>query len=263
MTSKVDIVNEALAQCGTQSTISSFDEGSPESNIASLLYQTKIDALFRAAHWGFARYQVLATLLKQAADPTTGAPSSDPPPKPWLFSYSYPEDCIQLRFIPRVMNPNTATPSPPLTTGTSSSFTPQVWAEVPAKFVIGTDFDSEGNRIKVILTNEPLATLVYTARIEDPDLWDPAFREAAVATLAAWFVNPLNMSKSLIDTNMAIATAVITQARISDGNEQWQSQDHQPDWISVRKGGGYGSWWTDPSMYGWWSPMTFPNGLSY
>ena len=60
------IVNQALGQAGTQSTISSFNEGSPEADVAALYYSTKIDALFRAAPWNSTRMRAPASSCASA-----------------------------------------------------------------------------------------------------------------------------------------------------------------------------------------------------
>lgn len=259
MTSVVDVVNQALLQAGTQGVISSLDENGTEANVARLIYTPKIEALLRAAHWGFARQQDYLTLLKYAIDPDTGNPSDDPPPQPFLFEYLYPPDCIQARFIPRVYPVGTAT-SPPLTTGGSAYQFPML-AQTPAQFVIATDVIAEVPT-KVILTDQPLAQLVYTKRLTDnPDLWDPSFQDAAVATLAVFFVNALSLNRATLQGNIALANSIIAQARAADGNEQLQSQDNLPDWLAIRAAG-YPSQW-QLGGYTWPVPMAWPGGQLY
>lgn len=263
MPSVIDVCNSSLAQIGSQSTISSItpSDGSTEANVLALLYQPKIDALFTAAWWNFCRKQATLTLLRQAFNPSTGQVSTDPPPLPFLFEYAYPEDCLTARFIPRYFVGPAITP--PLTTGNNIQFWPPQMSEIPAKFVVGSGLDQQGNQIKVILTNEPLAKLVYSVRIEDPNLWDSSFYDAAVATLAAWLVNPLNMNRSLLQANIAIANRIIGDARVTDGNEGWHAQDHLPDWMAIRsEGGPWGGNWAAPG-YNTWSSMAWPSGTSY
>lgn len=276
MVSPVDICNLSLGQIGEQITIQSISPPKPATvaaNTCAMLYQIKISSLMRAAPWNFTRATSPLTLLKSAMNLTTGAPSTNPPPLPFLFEYLYPSNCLDARFIPRFCNYNTtstvSSSTPPLTTTPNATFWPVLVAQVPATFVVAMDTDSNGNQIKVILTDEPLAILVYTARIDDCNLWDPNFVDAAIHTLAAFLVNPLNRNAGLLKQNVDMAREIIANARVNDGNEGLNAQDNIPDWIQVRGTyGGAGGYGLGPNggggWGGWtWTPMAFPGGLSY
>lgn len=250
----VDVVNIALMEIGSQSTISSFTEGSTEANVASLLYQPKIDALHRAAHWNFSRKQVALTQLK--ASIIGSAVSTNPPPVPWLYEYAYPVDCLKARFVFPQPPPPSGT-APPLMGGVQSVM-PYYTGMFPVNYVVGQDVDANGVPIRVILTNAPLAQLVYTARVTNVDMWDPHFLSAASSTLGAWFVNALARNTALMKDQVALASNIIQQARVSDGNEGFTSTDHAPDWIRIRS---FQYDWTDPSDYvSTWDAMSFPDG---
>lgn len=272
----VSICNMALGQVGAQIPIQGISpplpDGSTEANACALYYSTVIKNLMRAAPWNFTRKTVRATLLKAAIDPSTGAPSSNPPPLPYAFEYLYPPDCLDLRFIPRICyttSSSTSSSSVPLTTAPNTNIWPPMVAEVPATFVVANDTPtlSSSQQIKVILTNQPNALLVYTAQVDDPNLWDSSFVKAAVHSLAAELVNPLARNAALLTQNVNIAAAIIAEARTNDGNEGLNSQDHIPDWIQIRGTyGGAGGLGVGNNGYGWggaWSPMIFANGLSY
>ncbi len=113
----------------------------------------------------------------------------------------------------------------------------------------------------VILTNLYQAQLVYSARILLPDLWDPMFSQAMVATLAARFVQALGRNASLYKDQLAIARDIVLQARVSDGDEGVTSQNHQPDWISVR-GAGYPALGFGGTSYLWWDNFSL-GGASF
>lgn len=57
MTAPVDVVNMALADIGARTLVQSINpsDGSQAGDIASLLYQPKMDALGRSAHWNCLR----------------------------------------------------------------------------------------------------------------------------------------------------------------------------------------------------------------
>lgn len=81
--SAIDICSMALIKIGANS-ISSFDEGTFESQVAASLYSTVRDAILSAHPWNFALAQKM--LPKLAADPIAD------------FSYAYqlPPDCLHV-----------------------------------------------------------------------------------------------------------------------------------------------------------------------
>lgn len=234
MASKVDICNLALASVGTRSTITNLNESSAEARQLKLQYPNAVDAILQAAHWNFARAQKALSLLKDA---TISPP--DNVPAPWCYEYDFPSDCIQARYImPQYVN------GPAVV-----SFT--IGPAVP--FLVSTDFDISQNRKKVILTNQPQANLVYTARIDDSTLFDGQFVQALAAYLGALVCIPLNGDKTLMKLAWAKADAITKDARASNGNEGLTVNDHVPDWIRVR---GYASDWAyPPGSIGYYYPQ--------
>src|SRR5271157_3439941 len=99
----VGIVNIALQKIGAQATVSSINpsDGSTEGNAAAILYQPTMDALMRAAHWNFTRFQVAGTLIKAAiGTPENLTGTTLPVPlQPWLYEYATPPDCLKVRYI--------------------------------------------------------------------------------------------------------------------------------------------------------------------
>jgi hypothetical protein len=80
--------------------------------------------------------------------------------------------------------------------------------------------------------------LVYTGLIQYPDAWDPLFRRAFVAALAARLAVPTIADKkdaiAIRNYQRDIAKEALIEARVRDGNEGWTVQDHTPDWIRAR-----------------------------
>ena len=126
-------------------------------------------------------------------------------------------------------------------------------------------------RPPVILSNQPNATLVYTALLTFPDQWDPLFTQAFVAALASQLALPVLEDKKFAlqmrAQQIAIAKQALDQARISDGNETWSSVDHIPDWIRKRNAGfRWGAWgpWNGPGqLWGGWDSYSFGDGSAY
>ena len=264
----VNVANLGLLEIGQRIQIQSFNDNSPAGQAASLFYTPKTQMLLRAANWDFARAQVTLTLLKQAI--VNGAPSTNPPPQPFLFEYLYPTDCLKVRFLLPTMILAATSGGVPLTTAPGIiPFVAPAPTAIP--FVIGTDKDSKGNPIKVILTNLPLAQCIYTRDLSQfPDQWDSLFLSGETALLASYFINTLARNKAQYDDQVAISKNVIDQARMANGNEQIGSIDHSPDWLNVRRsgnalwawsqGGGPGAAW---GAGGGWDQLSFPCGLRY
>lgn len=266
MTSPVDLCQLAFDQIGFTTTIQGINPPAPPNStpaqVASRLYQQQVDAVFRAAHWNCARFQTSLTLLRAAAGTASNPTGALPlPPIPWLYQYAYPSDCLKVRFvIPLPQVPGTQIP---IMSQVGINYFPQVVTSIP--FTPAVALDDEGKQIRVLLTNAPIAQAVYTARIPDPDMWDPSLRNAVIATLAAWFVNPVAMKKDLMAERVGMAVALVKEARISDGNEGITSMDHYPDWIEVRSYGSNYLGWQVPNLgyMAAWDGLGMPDGVSY
>lgn len=163
-----DLINQALSRIRYAVPVGSIFEGSVASRAALQVYGQTRDALFNAKDWDHLRTEVsLGAPVKTAPPGGYGTTPWDPinnPPPPWVYSYNYPDLCVQIRslrplpiFIPE--------------------FTPQF-----IRFV--TAYDTVSGT-KVVLTNayQPLA--VITGQINDPNEWrDAAFTEALIDALA-------------------------------------------------------------------------------
>jgi hypothetical protein len=262
MTTPVDVANMSLDNIGARFSITSLNPPLPPPNaiVVARHYQPKIDALHRAAHWNCTRRQIGLTLLKAAVGTpeNPGGTTLPIPPIPYQYEYAYPADCLKARYL--IPNPPTVgSTSPPILGG--GVMQNPIWnPPVGYKFAVAVDTDPAGNQIKVILTDLEFAQMVYTARIVNPDLWDPHFLAAGCATLGAWLVNPLARNAQVLKEQIEIASSIITQARISDGNEGVTTTDHDPDWMRVRGSSAYGFLNSPTNWYGWDS-MGFPGGV--
>ena len=267
MTSPVDVANMSLDQIGARFSITSLSPPLPAPNatVVARHYGPKIDALHRAAHWNCTRAQTTLTVIRAAlGTPENPNGTTLPiPPVPWLYEYAYPADCLKARYL--IPNPpQTAVNGLPVLGG--GGFPPPLWTPPTGwKFAVATDLDPNAPndpnaRIKVILSDLEYASLVYTARIVNPDLWDPHFLAAACSTLAAWLVNPLARNAEVLKEQINIASGIILQARVSDGNEGVTTVDHMPDWMAVRGFAGFDRVLEPQSWYGW-DAIGFPGGM--
>lgn len=269
MTSPVDIFNMGLDQIGASGqAIQGFSPPIPATSLAAQVatrnYQTQMDALFRAVHWNCARFQTPGglTLLKAAAGTPENPSGSLPvPPLPFQYEYALPPDCLKVRFV--IPSPTPQSGGAPFLTNQGLTTPPLINTSLP--FVVGLDLDAAGQQTKVILTNAENAQAVYTARVSDPDNWDPQLVVAASSVMAAWSVNPLLRNSELLKERVQVAGGLIVQARVTDGNEAIATTDHMPDWIEVRGTGG-GFSWEGRGGVGYmagWDAITMPNGLTF
>jgi hypothetical protein len=233
MTSPVDVAQRALYEAGTRTEIASLDDRGPTGAVVRSFYASCRQQLLRAAQWGFARRTAPLSLL--GSYNTTPASSIEP----FLFKYSYPQDCIKVRYLFRPWGaviqgdiapgvPPTGQPIPSFRRGPPRG----------SRFLPSTDVDASGQDIKVILTNLPSADAVYTRDVTNPDVWDSLFTEALVQYLAYKFCVPLSGNiKMRADYRQAAQMAILT-ARAADGNEAISSTDHVPDFIRARGSAG-------------------------
>ena len=220
MTDQVTIWNMALQAVGTRSSVASLTENSTEANALAIRWDNALAATLQKARWNFARRQALLTLL---ADATQGQTV----PTPWMYEYAYPSDCAQGRNIMATVlqQPAGTTPGVP---STPTAVGP------PIPFLVGIDYDANGNQIKVILTNQPQATFVYTGLVTNTELYDDQFVEALSVMLGARVCFQLTGDRQLAKDLMAQGEAMCLAASASNGNEGLTVIDSLPDWIRVR-----------------------------
>lgn len=167
VTSPADVVNLALQRIGYPGRVSNLYDGSEAAKDALDIYGQTRDQMLREGDWPFASRSGIAALLKSA--PVGGyfppnAWTTAYPAQPWKFSYTYPDDCLELRACkPQVyFVPN---------------FSPQSYV-----FSIANDAGYSPAR-RVVLSNVENAMLIYTAQVTNPATWPPDFVEGLAAAL--------------------------------------------------------------------------------
>lgn len=259
----IAIANQALGTISAKAKIMSFEERSTEAETISLYYDDTRDALLRAAPWNFARRVDYLTLFRAAPgtpqNPTPGTGYWEPnqPPPGFLYSYYYPSDCVKFRQVIPQLNVGGPANSTPI-------FSVPSYVPVPVigppgvRFVVGTAFNDANQELTVINTNQPLAVGVWIRRVENVSLWDPSFRQAMIDALACRIAMPITGNATIANRCEQLAKGVlgtITAARVADGNEGTERNDHVPDWIQVRgfardaaTYGASGIFWDTPSF---------------
>ncbi len=163
--SPADVVNAALAQIGYKNRVGSLFEGSRAAKNALDIYGQTRDQLLREGDWPFAQRDLVGNLIKSAPPggyfPPIVWDNITYPPLPWLFEYSYPDDCIKVR---------TVKPQPILI----PNFSPQ-----PYLFAVAND-----NNQRVILSMVQNAVITYVGQITSPTDMPTDFVEAFISAMA-------------------------------------------------------------------------------
>lgn len=260
----VDICNYALDQIGARASVTSISpsDGTQAGDTCARHYQPRMDSLFRSALWNCARFQTPngLTLLKArkgTPENPDGSVTSDPP-FPWMYEYQWPSSPYALRaryIVPMVQSGSTT--SVPLMTGPNVILPAAGSSKSPIPFLVSSDIDANGNQIRVILTNQPQAQLVYTARVTDPTLWDAELVDAASMYLATWLVTPIQGNLQQAARCQQLVKELVVAARVGDGNEGPNIVDMTPDWIAARA---RGSGFAMPAVAAMWDSLPFANG---
>lgn len=212
MTSQIDVCNLALARIGHGSSIAALTEASAEAAACSLSWPTVLDMLLAAHPWSWARREQALPLLAAAAGTSDNPSGSGPvPPTPWHYQYAMPPACLTVREIKQ------AVPGGP---------------DIP--FLLSGAEDAQGNPLRILLTDQPQATLIYTARVQSVVMWSPHFVGAMVTALAAAIVQTLTGDRVLAAALSKEAAEALIRARVADGTEDRASIAGVPDWLKVR-----------------------------
>src|ERR1700722_8040353 len=287
-TSAADLCNRALDAIGVNGWIGDIEEGTEPAQAMLRVYGHFLRQLLRKCHWNFARRQAPLNLLQDATGQTTQYQTQNNLPgtvgpgpvgmPPWIYEYSWPIDAVLARYIPvswhfngtGIPNGNISISQSIPISGTTPSVLPYI-RQHPSRFLVTYDVipnltgapanwasipdtsQTMGQALggqTVILSNQPEATLIYTALVTYPDQWDPLFSEAFVALLASRVAMKLCEPKSAPAIRMQqiqLAERALDQARVNDGDEGWNDIQREASWIQTRFRGdgvaGHGGAW--------------------
>lgn len=240
--SETSICNMALVSAGTRTQIASLDEASVAARTCKLFYDNTRDELLAEAQWTFAnKFVTLALLTSLPGAPgntDTGGSQvwlSTYPAPGWLYQYSYPEDCIALRWV--------------IPQGQWGLFLAQAQTNGPWSSLekIAVPFAISHADVTVINTNAQQAIAAYTARVTNPALFPQNFSTALAGRLAARLVIPLAGDKVLAQGAYNAASDIVARVRAQNANESMDVIDNIPDWQKARDwpdwfGGPPGGW---------------------
>lgn len=199
---KTAIFQLASTAAGGRSKISSPDEVSREAELCRLWFDPVRDQVLSAAYWPNTRATARLALLAER-DPDLDWTSTDPEPG-LVYAYAAPSDMVAPRYL--------------------SSF---------ERFNYGP-YNNAGTDVNAISANTANAILFYTKRQTNIGLWDPQLFMAIAYALGAHITMPLTGKRSRANDVASHANDLIIQARVTAANQQVESYEAIPDWISAR-----------------------------
>lgn len=161
------LINQALDAIGYKRHIGNIYEGTPAARCALDVYAQTRDTLLQTLQPDWAQFDATLAVLKQAPNIVNYSANYDSgwnssfPPIPWLYEYTYPDDCIQ-----------------PLQIKNQVFFVP-VWRPRAQPWRLNFDGD-----VRTILSNTPNAVLIYVRRVTNPDDWQNDFIQLFIGALA-------------------------------------------------------------------------------
>lgn len=211
MSSLLDIWNMALSNISADSEVTDENEASLEARLCRLHWPTTRDALLRSFDWGFARRRFDLALLGEVS----GAM--------FRYRYSVPTDFLAARGINERF---------------TYSWTPPA---LQARFELSSE-SLDGVESTVLLSWEPSATLLYTARVENTELYDATFVKLASWALAAAICMGVTKSETRTAKAETNFRSLLGAAKTQAANERGAQPDATPDWMGVRDGLGDDNW---------------------
>lgn len=195
---EVTVAKLALGALGSDTSIESLTEVSRGAELCNLHYEFARDLVFSAAPWapltGYSRLAVAAT-----RDMAENWVTADPPPG-WLYAFHNPSDMLRPRYL--------------------TSY---------ARFLPSTVGSTQ-----VIAANEETPILVYTKRLENPQLWGVDLLTAVYLTLASMIAKGLTGKDSDLQNMFQLAEQRVLQARANYANTVNTNLESMPDWITAR-----------------------------
>ena len=221
-TTQVGIYNMSLGAIGVSRFVNSLTDTTPEARTLNVFWEACRDQALQDFPWGFAmRYADLQSLQKR----TPG----------WIFTYGYPADCLQARFIVPRHYHGSCNQSAQVAPGYQYVFW-NPWHyfyndrhKVPFEVV-----ENEAGGGLGIVTNEPYAKLAYTARIKTITLWTPAFVSALSWLLAARAAAPLSAKPEYAQAAGQAYRAAIDEAAALAMNEGAEKDEPESEFIEAR-----------------------------
>ena len=193
--SVVQLCNLALSRIGISQTIDDLEEGSAEALACKTVYEASRDGALADYAWPFAERQAALGLAATLSG------------SEWAYSLRRPPDCLRAL---RVISGSRTGPGIP--------------------YAIGSD--SAGG---LIYCDQSIATLIYTARLEDPGLWSQTFAMALAWRIAMDLAPALARSDAAAERAERQYGKALSSALSNRLNERQTPADDLADAIACRE----------------------------
>lgn len=197
MASKVEIVNIALSRLGADS-INALTEASEGARQANLLWNSVRDIVLRDFPWNCAAKTTTLAQVAGYAHPE------------WEYTYQHPSDCVYAR---RVFN-----------AGSRAKKEPEEF-----RVVI-----SPSGTSKILLARISGASLEYTARVTDPNLYDSLLVDSLAWRLGAEMAMPVTGNAAHMEKFMEAYRQSLMIAYGVEANEGREPMKHSETYVSAR-----------------------------
>ena len=217
MGSVVDICKKSLAAIRAKS-INSLTESSNEAQQCLLQYASARDFVMRDSNWQFAKKTAVLALLSEE-------------PLQWAYAYSYPGDCLKVRQVigDWALKDN-------IDNGLVNR---AKYFDYIAEPIASVVFELQNlDDDKVIATDLSEAYVVYTKKIEDPNMFDPLFEKMLVsylASLIAVSVLGIEAGGKMEEKELAKYQAYLATAVAGDQTERKRPKRPAPRMVQVRR----------------------------
>jgi hypothetical protein len=194
-TSETIICNQALAHI-KKPFIASLSEQSKAATYCNFLYPKARDFVLQDHDWGFAERRVY------------GAEITGVEPVGYEYAYEFPADALKIRRIYQ-----------------------EVDGADPIKYIIQAQESLED---KMVITDQYQAILIFTAKIENTNMFSAAFETALSWKLAADLAMPMTGSKQIEAATLQVYQAYIGRAQTLDANESNEIIEVDNPFIAAR-----------------------------
>lgn len=201
MASKTSIYNDVLNMVGSTVFINNADtDTSPKVQAMNSVFDLCRREVLRSHDWSFAETRADLVLV---GENTTE----------YGFQYAYPNKCVRARELQK-----------------------DIRRAKPIPFKVARYQDDDNGEIKVILTDQQDARLIFTYDVEDLEMFDDLASQALAGLIAFRCSKSITTDKNAGTVAYNYFRSAISEARAADGNERIEDDPVDCDWIVARSG---------------------------
>jgi hypothetical protein len=174
--------------------IQSINDNAKEAIECKILYPMVLESTLRSHKWAFATKRLLLGLLDEEVPG-------------FRFVYRYPGDCLVAREI----------------------YSVNQFDKVKFEIALGKD-----NQSRVILSDQESAVLIYTAKVENANIFDSIFIEALSWKLAGELAISLKGNTDLMQLSIQNFEHILSKAQTASANEGFIKPEDDNPYFNAR-----------------------------